>query len=157
MLMARELDGAQIRYREVHQKQMEAQLAQNLEAERKGERFTLIEPPVAPEEPASPNRKLVLVLGVVLALALAVGMAALLEATDQRIHSRNEIASLLTVPPLAVIPWLENAAQRAAHRRRQRFALLGSVAAFVLAIVAIHYLYRPLDVLWAVAMRRLGA
>ncbi len=157
MTLARELDSTQVKYREVRQKQMEAQLAQNLEAERKGERFTLIDPPVAPEEPASPNRRLILVLGVVLALAIAVGIAVLLEVMDQRIHSRNEVASLLSVPPLAVIPWIENAAQRAAQLRRQRYALFGSIAAFALAVVAIHLLYRPLDVLWAVAMRKLGS
>jgi uncharacterized protein involved in exopolysaccharide biosynthesis len=157
LLMARELEGAQLRYREIRQKQMEAQLAQNLEAERKGERFTLIEPPVAPEEPASPNRRLILVFGVVLSLALAVGLAVLLEATDQHIHGRNDVASLLSVPPLAVIPWIENAAQRAAQLRRQRYALIGSIAAFALAVVAIHLFYRPLDVLWAVAMRKLGS
>ncbi len=157
MVMARELDSTQLRYREVRQKQMDAQIAQSLETERKGERFTLIDPPVAPEEPDSPNRKLILALGLMLALGLSVGIAVLLEATDQRIHGRNEIASLLAVPPLAVIPWLQNAAQRAAQLRRQRFALYGSIAAFALAIVAIHTLYRPLDVLWAVAMRRLGS
>jgi uncharacterized protein involved in exopolysaccharide biosynthesis len=47
MEMARELAGTQHKYEEVRQKQMEAQLAQNLEAERKGERFSLIDPPVA--------------------------------------------------------------------------------------------------------------
>jgi uncharacterized protein involved in exopolysaccharide biosynthesis len=53
--MLRDLDSAQIEYRQVRQKQMEAETAQNLETERKGERFTLIEPPFTPEEPTSPN------------------------------------------------------------------------------------------------------
>jgi polysaccharide biosynthesis transport protein len=156
MAMARELESTQAKYREVRQKQMEAQLAQNLEVERKGERFTLIDPPVPPDEPASPNRRLILVLGLVLALAFAVGIAALLEAVDPRIYGRNEIAGLLSVPPLAVIPWIENSAQQAARRRRQRFALAGTLASCVLAVFAIHMLYRPLDVLWAIAWRRLG-
>ena len=43
---------------------MEAQLAQNLETNRKGERFTLIEPPLPPEEPVSPNRLAVLIIGL---------------------------------------------------------------------------------------------
>jgi uncharacterized protein involved in exopolysaccharide biosynthesis len=155
MALVRDLDGAQIKYREVRQKQMEAQLAQSLEVERKGERFELIDPPVAPEEPASPNRRLILVLGSVLAVALAAGIAILLESSDHSVRSRKDITSLLSVPPLAVIPWLENDAQQAARRRQYRYALFGSLATMVAAVSAVHVFYRPLDVLWAVAMRRL--
>jgi uncharacterized protein involved in exopolysaccharide biosynthesis len=156
MELMRELDSTQIKYREVRQKQMEAQLAQSLETERKGERFTLIDPAVAPDEPDSPNRKLILLMGFMMALVLAAGLAFLLETLDRSIRSRNDIASLLTVPPLAVIPWFESAAQVAARKRRQWYALGGSAASVVLATVAVHLLYRPLDVLWAILVRRLG-
>ncbi len=155
--LLRDLDNEQLKYREVRQKQMEAQLAQNLEEGRKGERFTLIEPPLAPEEPTSPNRQLLLVLGLVLALAFSGGIAALLEALDSSIRGRQDLANLLTVAPLAVIPWIENSGQKAVRLRRQRYALAGSLATVVIAIVGIHVLYRPLDVLWAIVMRRLGA
>jgi uncharacterized protein involved in exopolysaccharide biosynthesis len=155
--LLRDMENEQIAYREARQKQVDAQLAQNLEEGRKGERFTLIEPPLAPEEPTSPNRKLLLGLGVVLALALAGGMAALLEFLDSSIRGRQDLANLLTVPPLAVIPWIENAAARAGRVRRRRLALAGSLASLVMAVVAVHWFYRPLDVLWAVVMRRLGA
>jgi polysaccharide biosynthesis transport protein len=156
MVLARELDNTQSKYKEYRQKEMEAQQAQSLETQRKGERFSLIDPPVAPDEPASPNRKLIIALGLVLALGLSAGIAALLEMTDQRIHGRNDVASLLSVPPLAVIPWIENASQVAMRRRRQRLALVGSVASVAIMICSVHFLYRPLDVLWSIAMRRLG-
>lgn len=156
MGLIRELDSTQLKYREIRQKQMEAQLAQSLETERKGERFSLIDPAVAPDEPASPNRKLILLMGLVLALALATGLALLLESFDRSIRGRDDIASLLTVQPLAVIPWFESAEQAAARRRRHRYALYGSAASFVLATVAVHLLYRPLDVLWAIFVRRIG-
>jgi hypothetical protein len=93
----------------------------------------------------------------VLAIGLAIGVAALGEATDRRVRGRSDLLSLLTVPPLAVIPWIENAAQRAARVRHRRYALLGSMATFAMAVVAVHLFYRPLDVLWAIAMRRLGS
>lgn len=156
MGLMRELDSTYIKYREVRQKQMEAQLAQSLETERKGERFTLIDPAVAPDEPDSPNRKLILLMGLMMAVALSVGLAFLLETLDRSIRSRNDVASLLTVPPLAVIPWFESAAQVAARRRRHWYAVYGSAASVVLATVAVHVLYRPLDVLWAILVRRLG-
>lgn len=107
--LTRELQSAQQKHAEVEQKQMEAQLASNLETERKGERFTLIEPPLESQKPVSPNRPLILAAGVVLALGAAIGLMLLLEALDTRIRGRDDIIGLLSVPPLAVIPWLKAA------------------------------------------------
>ena len=153
--IARELENTQSKYREVRQKQMEAQLAQSLESERKGERFSLIEPAIVPQEPASPNRVLILVLGSVLALAAALGIAVLLEVADGSVRGRADVMSLLTAPPLAVVPWFENAQDRVVRRRKQRYAILGIVVAILIALAFVHFLYRPLDLLWTLAMRRL--
>jgi uncharacterized protein involved in exopolysaccharide biosynthesis len=102
-----DLVSAQKKHAEVQQKQMEAQLGENLETERKGERFTLIEPPLEPQKPVSPNRLLILVMGVLLSIGTALGLMWLLEALDTRIRSRDDIIALLNVPPLAVIPWVD--------------------------------------------------
>jgi uncharacterized protein involved in exopolysaccharide biosynthesis len=104
-----DLASTQKKHAEVQQKQMEAQLASNLETERKGERFTLNEPPLEPQKPISPNRPLILVVGALLALVAAGGLMQLLEALDTRIRNREDIIALLSVPPLAVIPWLKPA------------------------------------------------
>ena len=104
-----DLESVKRKHAEVQQKQMEAQLASNLEIERKGERFTLIEPPLEPQKPVSPNRPLILLVGAVLALVAASALMQLLEALDTRIHGREDIIALLSVPPLAVIPWLKPA------------------------------------------------
>jgi uncharacterized protein involved in exopolysaccharide biosynthesis len=107
--LMQELQSAQKKHAELEQKQMEAQLASNLETERKGERFALIEPPLEPQKPISPNRQLIVALGIVLALGSAIGLMLLLEALDTRIRSRDDIIALLSVPPLTVIPWIEPA------------------------------------------------
>jgi polysaccharide biosynthesis transport protein len=152
--LVRDLDNAQLKYREVRQKQMEAQVSQNLEDERKGERFTLIEPPLVPEEPASPNRVVIVVLGVVLSLAAAIGTMVLFEATDGSVRNRRDLAALLSVPPLAVLPWIETEADRLAKKRTRRYSVSGAIASAVLMVTLVHFLYRPLDVLWQVALRR---
>jgi uncharacterized protein involved in exopolysaccharide biosynthesis len=154
--MLRDLDSAQIQYRQVREKQMLAQTAENLEIERKGERFTLIEPPFPPEEPTSPNRPLILIFGLMFALAAGLGTAALLESTDGSIRGRQDLEALLTAPPLASIPLMLTAADRARSRKFRMRVLMGGAASFVLALILIHTLYRPLDVLWLVALRRLG-
>lgn len=153
--LVRDLDNAQLKYREVRQKQMEATLAMNLESERKGERFTLIEPPFVAGEPASPNRGVILALGIILALATGIGMVVLLEVLDTSIRGKRDVEALLAVAPLAVLPWIETRAERAAHVRLQRLSLGGAVASVALAITLTHFLYRPLDVLWQIALRRL--
>lgn len=153
--LVRDLQGAQLKYQEVRQKQMAAQLAQNLETEQKGERFTLIEPPLVPEQPATPNRALILVLGSLLSIAAALAVAMLMESIDGRVRGSGDLAGLVGVPPLAVIPWVELEEDRKSRRGKWRIWLAGAVAGLLTLLALIHFLYRPLDVLWSVVLRRL--
>lgn len=155
--LTRDYENAQLRYREVRTKQMEAQLAENLEADRKGERFSLIEPPLVPESPASPNRVAILVLGLILSLGLGAGVVALLEALDASIRGRRDVLDLMQAPPLALIPRIVTQAETRAAKLRLRFAAAGSVAVAVAALTLMHFLYRPLDTMWFSLLRRLGA
>jgi len=154
--MARDYENAQVRYQEVRAKQMEAQLAQNLETNRKGERFTLIEPPLPPEEPVSPNRLAVFIIGLILSAALAAALAALREATDTSVRGRRDVELLGSGAPLALIPVIVTAADIARGKRLWRLAAGGATASVVLALVSIHIFFRPLDTLWFIVMRRLG-
>jgi len=55
--LLRDQETARRKYEEIRSKQMSAQVAENLEDEQKAERFTLLEPPLAPDVPIKPNRK----------------------------------------------------------------------------------------------------
>jgi succinoglycan biosynthesis transport protein ExoP len=151
-----EYETARLKYQEVRTKQMEAQVGENLEVDRKGERFTLIEPPLPPEEPVSPNRPLLLVLGLILSLALSAGVVAMLESTDETIRGRRDVMDLLEAPPLVSVPRIVTRADMRAATRRRRLALWATVAGCVTAVVLTHFFYRPLDVLWFTALRHLG-
>jgi succinoglycan biosynthesis transport protein ExoP len=153
--MLRDLENNQLKYREVRQKQLEAEVAQNLETERKGERFTLIDPPLTPTEPASPNRIVIIVLGLFLSIGIAVAMVVLLEMTDGSVRNRRDLETLLSMPPLAVLPWIDTEADRQLRATRRRYAMVGATVSVVLASTLVHMFYRPLDVLWQVALRRL--
>jgi len=135
----------------------EAEIGKNLEVDRKGERFTLIEPPLVPEEPASPNRPLVMILGAVLAILLAVGVAALLESLDATVRGRRDLVSLVAgVAPLAIIPDIV-LEQSSSQLWIQRAIWAGvGLAVVIAALSAVNFFYEPLDVLWFVALRHLG-
>jgi len=154
--MMRDLESAQSEYRTERLKQNEAQTAEYLETERKGERFTLIEPPFVPERPSSPNRPLIMIFGLMFALSAGFGTVALLESTDPSVRGPHDLHALLSASPLATIPIMLTSADRVRRRRWRRTALAGGAASFVLALVLIHLFYRPLDVLWVVALRRMG-
>jgi succinoglycan biosynthesis transport protein ExoP len=155
--LMRDYENAHARYQELRLKQGEATVAKNLESGRKGERFTLIEPPLTPQEPVSPNRPLVLTLGLVLSMALAAGVAALAESLDATVRGRGDLMSLVAgTAPLAIIPII--ATDLTDHTRwRRRAIAIAAVAATIIVIgTAVHLFYRPLDVVWFVLLRRFG-
>ncbi len=155
--MLRDYESAYNKYREVRAKQMEAQVAQNLETDRKGERFTVIEPPIRPEKPVSPNRPAILAIGVVFALGATLAVVVLLEMLDTSVRGRNDLVKLLTAPPLAVLPWMETEREQLLRKRRQRrYAIAGAAATVLAAVGSVHLFYRPLDLLWLAVLRRLG-
>jgi uncharacterized protein involved in exopolysaccharide biosynthesis len=153
--LLRELENEQIKYREVRQKQMGAKLSENLEDEQKGERFTLIDPPQVPEEPSTPNRKLLLGVGFVVALAAGLLTAMMLEGGDRTLRNRNELEAFLEVAPLAILPLIETRDDRIRQLRRRWMTLASATGVCVLALLLTHWLYRPLDFLWYAAVHRL--
>ena len=154
--LARDYQNSQAKYQELRAKQMEAQVAQNLEADRKGERFTLIEPPMPPEEPVSPNRLLIWLIGVVLSAGLAVASVALLESMDATVRNRKDLFELLAGAPIALVPVIGTSADASHSRMRARYALGAVAVAAVSAVLAVHLLYRPVDVLWFQVLRKFG-
>jgi uncharacterized protein involved in exopolysaccharide biosynthesis len=154
--MSRELETAQLEYKQILAKQTEAQVSENLESERKGERFTMIEPPQMPEKPISPNRFAIVVMGLLLSVALGVGAAAAHESFDASVRGPNDIRQLLQVPALASIPVIVTTEDRARRKKMIRYSWGGSVVAVILIAVTFHLFVRPLDVVWLSVLRRFG-
>ncbi|MEQ8692573.1 MAG: hypothetical protein RIC89_17285, partial [Pseudomonadales bacterium] len=154
--LVREYEIAVAEYREVQAKRQQALLSQNLEEGQKGERFTLIEPPLVPEEPASPNRLAIAILGMVLSIGGGFAAGAVAEVLDVRIYGRSGVSNLTGTPPLAVIPLLQTSASRTARFRRWVLYACALIALLVAALIALHFLFSPLDVLYFRAMRVLS-
>jgi uncharacterized protein involved in exopolysaccharide biosynthesis len=155
-MLARDYEIAQAKYQEVLAKKQEAELASSLETKQRGERFTLIEPPVIPEEPASPNRLAIGLLGLILSLACGVGSGALAENLDSRLYGRHGVTRVLGVPPLAVIPNLDLHAQKAWTQGLALKLAAAAVALLALGAVVIHFTMGPLDVFFFRVLRYLG-
>jgi succinoglycan biosynthesis transport protein ExoP len=143
------------RYHEIKAKQMEAQVAQELEADRKAERFSVIDPPKLPEKPRSPNRRAILLLGLFLSVGSGVACAGVLEALDGSVRGSKAFAGILKAPLLGEIPYIENNSERLEKRKIRRIAAASLISGAVLTILLAHFFWTPLDVLWFMLLRRL--
>lgn len=96
--------NTQVKYDDLTMKVMEAKVAQGLEKEQKGGGFTLIEPARMPENPFKPNRKAIVLISFVLGLGAGIGLASILEFSDNAIHTIDDIAIISRFPVLGEIP-----------------------------------------------------
>lgn len=152
--LTRNLENASREYQEIRAKQTQAQIAQQLETESKGERFTLIDPPVSPEEPIKPNRPAIIFLSLVLALGTGLGYASMAESLDSTLRGAKGVLATLQVAPLAVIPYLASDRETAGQRKHRRMVVYGAIATVLFAVMLVHFFISPLDVLWFRALRK---
>jgi uncharacterized protein involved in exopolysaccharide biosynthesis len=144
------------KHMEITSRLMEADVSKELEVQRKGERFSLIDPPELPQKPEKPNRPVILILGLILALGGGAGSGALFEQLDRSIRGGEQLGKIVGLAPLAVIPYVPNQEDlRRLTSRRLRVAVAG-VGVVALVMVSVHVLGYPLDVIWYAAMRKLG-
>jgi polysaccharide biosynthesis transport protein len=134
----REYQAKLAQFQEVQGKLESAQLAETLEIEERGERFALIDRPTVPQDPISPNRTGIILLGLVVALGAGLGMATLVDSLDTTVRGAQDVAQLFQAPPLASIMYIDNA-QDIWRRRLFNTALLGGAVASIAMVVVVVY------------------
>jgi len=154
--LARDHKTAVAKYQEIITKLMSAKLSEELEKDSKGERFSLLEPPLFPEKPIKPNRMAIVILGFFVSLGLGFGVTFLQELMDKTVRSLNDITVVVGFPPLAIIPYIITDEEITRNKRHTLVFLGSSVAILALSFSLTHMLYKPLDVLWFVIMRKMG-
>lgn len=144
------------KYKELRAKQLEAELAENLEVENKGESFTLIEPPLVSSKAEKPNRPKILAMGVVASIGVGLGLALLVEMLFGGVRGYNQISSVLGSAPLVVIPMIttvQDIKNKRAFKRRVIFLIIILLAAL---IACFHVWVMDLEVLWFKIMRKIS-
>jgi polysaccharide biosynthesis transport protein len=130
--LAREYENSQRRYADLQDKIKEAALAQTMESEERGERFTLLQAAGVPSKPAAPNRLGIIMLGFVLACGLGMGAAVIVDASDPCVRGVDDLESIMGSTPFGAVPVILNAVDR-----RHRNFVWGSVAAGFIAAVLV--------------------
>jgi protein tyrosine kinase modulator len=140
--MNRDYETLQDLYKNLLAKKEESKIAANLERRQIGEQFKLLDPARIAEKPFSPNRIRLNLIGMGGGFAIGILLVGLLEYRDSTFKSDEEVARVLSLPVLAVIPLMRTATeQKWALRRRVCLALgFGTTVAACLAIVAYTFI-----------------
>lgn len=154
--LKRDYENSQLRYRELKAKQMEAEVGQQLEKERKGERFTLIDPPQLPEKPVKPNRIAILLLGFILSMGGGFGYALIAESLDSSLRGSYSVTAALGTAPLAVIPYMHNSEDLLRVQKTKKLVTRVIVAGVIAIVILVPVFWIPWDVLWFKGLRILS-
>jgi uncharacterized protein involved in exopolysaccharide biosynthesis len=154
--LTRDRDNSVQKYHEIRSKLLEARVAEGLEADRKAERFSLIDPPALPERPEKPNRPAILLLTMVFAMVGGIGYGAAVESLDQAVYTAEQIWEITEVAPLAVVPYIQNSEDAWRRRKKRARWLWGGAILAVAFVTLLHFFWLPLDVIWYAALRKLG-
>jgi polysaccharide chain length determinant protein (PEP-CTERM system associated) len=103
----RDYENTKKNYQVLLDKRQEARIAESLERRQKGEIFRVLDPANFPDRPYRPNRRLLLLIGLLLGMGAGVGMVLVREHLDGSIKSEQELAALTAgLPLLATVPYI---------------------------------------------------
>lgn len=153
--LERELDNVQNLYNASVGRLAEAQTSLSIVVADKAERITVLEAASVPNEPSSPNRTKIALMGIGAGIGLAGGFFLLLEFLNQTVRRPNDIVKRLEISPLATIPRIETIAQTRMRRGLLITASLVVLASVPAALWAIDTYVMPLDLLFEKVKDRL--
>jgi polysaccharide biosynthesis transport protein len=152
--LIRDHQNAQRKYEEIRAKQLNARITENLEQENKAERFALLEPPDKPVKPIRPDRIKIILVGFFGSIGAAFGLVYAVESMNRRIRGVDTLTAAMRHRPLVVIPYITTR-DETAHLKKKVTVTLAIVGMGVMsALVALHFFYMPIDLLFFKVMGR---
>jgi polysaccharide chain length determinant protein (PEP-CTERM system associated) len=139
--LTRGYDQSKATYDELLKKKNQSAMATSMELLQQGERFRVVDPPSLPTKPSFPDRLKFCGIGLVVGLALGVGVAGAVEMMDDRVYNEQELKRLLPASVLAEIPVIITPSHERAEQKKMwlGWAAAAVTCAAILAGSAISY------------------
>ncbi|MCD4674899.1 MAG: protein GumC [Desulfobacula sp.] len=132
-------------YNSLLDRQLESEIAVNMEKKQKGEQFRILDHARIPEKPISPDVRKLFMLSIAIGLGLGGGIIFLFEYLDTSIKRAEQIEAEFALPILASIPSLEKPGKKTKNRMGiLLFSLFTLYAISVFSVFAVIN-YKGLD------------
>jgi polysaccharide chain length determinant protein (PEP-CTERM system associated) len=122
-------------------KKEESKTAANVEARQIGEQFRLLDPARMAEKPSKPNRPMINFMGIAAGFAVGLGLIGLLEYRDSSFKTDDEVANVLTLPVLAVVPLMQSDEDRTRASRRRLVMGVGFGSTVLCCLAVLVYTF----------------
>jgi uncharacterized protein involved in exopolysaccharide biosynthesis len=149
--LERDHSNLQAQYDEAVSARAVAETADAIESLSKGQRVSVLEQAVAPQNPSRPNRKMIAATGVGGGIVLGGALVFLMILLTGNLRRPSDLVNGLGITAFATLPFIETAAETRARRLNKIGIMLGSVAVLGLGLGALHAFLVPLDLLMASA------
>ncbi len=133
-----------------------AKTGDQIEAQSRGRRITVIEQAVAPRQPTSPNRKKITTMGIAGGIILGAAFVALLELLNSSVRRPADLSNKLGITPFITIPYIRTKEQMLVRRVMILGALLAVAIGIPTILYTIHTTYMPMDLFVDKVMDKLG-
>ncbi|MET0248610.1 MAG: lipopolysaccharide biosynthesis protein, partial [Sphingobium sp.] len=107
-MLERDYDNMKRQYESLREKELDANVAANLQSEDKGERFSVVDEPSMPHESLQPRPLYVMLAGLLSGAAAGVVGIIGYELLRGSIHGENALTQTMGAAPMGVIPTLES-------------------------------------------------
>jgi len=131
--LTRDYNAAKDLYDSLLKRYDDAQLAASMETDRQGERFRILEAAMPLSSPVAPNRNRLMIMGFLLAVIVAAGVALGAEQFDTTFHSVDDLRAFTRVPVLGAVSPIATVTAG----RTFKFALATASAVAVIWIIVV--------------------
>jgi uncharacterized protein involved in exopolysaccharide biosynthesis len=155
--LERDYANVRVQYDEAVANKARAETGDVIEALSKGQRISIIEQAVLPNEPVRPNRVAIAAGGIGGGMVLGFAMVFLLEFLNKGIRRPVDLTAKLGITPFATLPYYRT--RRETLRRRTLIAAILGVVVIVipLGLWAVDIYYAPLEQILEQVIQRFGS
>jgi uncharacterized protein involved in exopolysaccharide biosynthesis len=143
--LERDYESIRAQYDQAVENRAKAETGETIEALSKGQRISVIEQAVAPDEPSKPDRPKIIAAASGAGMMAGLALVALLEFLRGAVRRPADLTTALGITPFATLPYVATMAER---RRNRLLAVLAVVVPFLLVAGALWFVHErvmPLD------------